>query len=1024
MKDSYELLEQIAGHKFITSMDFLSGYHQIPMAEHSKELTAFGVPGPEGGQYQFNVMPFGLKGAPATFQKFVDDVFRPFLGKFAVVYIDDLAIYSNTREEHLQHIKTILQTMRENQIYAKKKKCFFMQTEIPYLGHLVSEKGIRMDPEKIETIKEWPEIKSIKQLRAFLGLMGYYRKFMANFAHVASPLTSLLKKESMNEWKEEHEAAKQNLIKILTEAPLLQSLDYGKPFTVTTDASNIALGAVLSQGDKPVAFLSKSFTDAERNWGIYDKEFFAVVYALQKWQHYLQTSIPFTVITDNNAITAIKKQQVLQPKQARWIQFLGEFDLVIEHRPGKENKVADAISRRDIYGISTVDNLTWLDRIRQFSAKLPHQPWMTREDDLIYRINPKEGTKRLYIPGYKNFKKLILEEIHQGLGGGHMGYKKTLEKAARHFYWEKMPITVKKFVDSCDTCQRIKSSTQKPYGLLSPIPPPTDKFQTYSMDFIGPLPITKKGYNAILVIVNTFTKATALEPINLTFGAKEIAKIFFKRIISRQGVPLKIISDRDPRFTGIFWQEIFKMLGTQVALSTAFHPQSDGLTERTNRTLETILRATVKGTQDNWDDLLPMAEFAINDSINEATQSTPFELMYGTNPRKPLDLNLESLAPAALDFVKTMIDKISETRDHILRAQTSQKIQADKHRRDHTFQIGDKVMLSTKNLTLPSTHSRKLSPKWIGPFSIIARKHKNSFTLDLPDKYKFHPVFHVNLIKPYHDNNDSEFPDRHQEPPEPVIINDQEEHKVKAILKKCTWHGTTQYLVQWEGYPIEDSTWEPLDNLTNAKDLITKFNRKKTSHAVLIIQQRTESEVDVKVLGQNLHKEGDEAEWGPTTKKTPFLTPNMLFNTTPKHLSNTQEHAVDQLQEERTFESNLEREANIIRTYLIRKFVETVDMNGELLIGYESHTGYKYFYRHIPMQLVAVHTSICDCTQCTRFFEPAMELPKTQDTPLQETTPWKRQQCSPTSTRKPTPAYQPWSPQIPQWQSCSPAPSR
>jgi hypothetical protein len=277
--------------------------------------------------------------------------------------------------------------MRDNQIDAKRKKCYFMQNEIPYLGHLVSKDGIKMDPAKILTIQEWPKIVTIKQLRAFLGLMGYYRKFMAGYAQTAKPLTELLKNESMNEWGPEQDEARAKLIQTLTTAPLLQSPDYAKPFVVTTDASNVALGAVLSQINKPVAFLSKTFSGAELNWTIYDKELFAVIYALHKWEHYLHTKIPITIITDNNAVTAIQKQPTLAPKQARWIQYLEEFNYEIVHRPGTENKVADAISRRDIYGITIVENQHWMERVRQLSKKITIRPWMTQKDGLLYKDN-------------------------------------------------------------------------------------------------------------------------------------------------------------------------------------------------------------------------------------------------------------------------------------------------------------------------------------------------------------------------------------------------------------------------------------------------------------------------------------------------------------------------------------------------------------------------------------------------------------------------------------------------------------
>jgi hypothetical protein len=222
-----------------------------------------------------------------------------------------------------------------------------------------------------------------------------------------------------------------------------------------------------------------------------------------------------------------------------------------------------------------------------------------------------------------------------------------------------MPASVQHFVESCDNCQRARSSTQKPFGLLNPIPPPMNKFDVYSLDFIGPLPRTEKGFDGILVIIDMFTKAATLEPIIFTYGTIEITKIFFKRIISHQGLPIKIISDRDPRFSGEFWKNLFQMTGTEVALSTAYHPQSDGQTERANRTLEEILRKQISATQDNWDKLLPMAEFAINDSVSESTRFSPFQLMYGMHPRKPIDMITESKAPAADDFLKEMLTTIS-----------------------------------------------------------------------------------------------------------------------------------------------------------------------------------------------------------------------------------------------------------------------------------------------------------------------------------------------------------------------------
>jgi deoxyuridine 5'-triphosphate nucleotidohydrolase len=587
MKDVYELLELIAGHKYFSLIDLTDGYLHIPVAKECREMTAFSVPGPKGGQYQFTVMPFGLKGAPATFQQFVDDIFRPYLGEFAAVYIDDLAIFSDTREDHLKHLRIIFQTMRNNRVFAKAKKCYFMQSKVPYLGHYVSESGIETDPKKIEAMTKWPIISNIKQLRGFLGLTGYYRRFIKDYATIALPLTKLLKEEEEWKWTLDQESSKNTLIKTITNASILIPPDYNQPMVLTTDASKHALGAVLSQNSKPIAFLSKTFDSTQQKWSTYEQELFAVIYALKKWECYLKTSIPFKIITDNHAVSYIKNQTTLTSKQFKWISFLEEFNCSIEHRPGVENKVADGLSRKDVFGISIVENTNWLSKIKKLSKKVTLLPWMTRKNGLIYKDN------RIFIPGYRDIKTQILSEYHDQ--AGHFSFKKTRDLIMKNYFWPNMIKDIHLYTKSCDICQRTKSSTQSPYGLLQPIPPPTDKFQTYSMDFIGPLPQTPTGFNGILVIIDTFTKAIKLTPINFDYTAEDVALVFFNTIIRNFGIPQKIISDRDPRFTGFFWKELFKLTGTSLGLSTAFHPQSDGQTECTNRTLEEILRASING---------------------------------------------------------------------------------------------------------------------------------------------------------------------------------------------------------------------------------------------------------------------------------------------------------------------------------------------------------------------------------------------------------------------------------------------
>ena len=390
-----------------------------------------------------------------------------------------------------------------------------MQKKIPFLGHYVSEAGIETDPKKVETIKNWPQIDSVKKLRAFLGLAGYYRKFIKGYAQIALPLSNLLKSDVPFQWTQDQEEAKKALSEAITQSPILQKLDFTQPMTLTTDASDKALGAVLSQNDRPIAFLSKTFSQTECNWPIYEKEMFAVIYTLHKWEHWL-LGVDLTIITDNSALSHIQNQPKLVAKQARWIQFLEQFNYKMVHRPGAENKVADGISRQDIYGITIVDNQQWLERIRNLTEKIEKPTKMEEHNGLLYKNN------RLYIPGYQDVKMTIIQENHDGIAG-HLGYKKTLAKVTKSYYWEKMAPDIKKFVDTCEACQRSKGSTQKQFGTLNPIAPPSDKFEAYSMDFIGPLPKSKKGNNGILVIVDMFTKAVCLEPIKMIYDAQIIA---------------------------------------------------------------------------------------------------------------------------------------------------------------------------------------------------------------------------------------------------------------------------------------------------------------------------------------------------------------------------------------------------------------------------------------------------------------------------------------------------------------------
>jgi hypothetical protein len=342
-----DLLDQLHGATYFSKIDLQAGYHQIRVKQGDISKTAFRT---KYGHFEWTVMPFGLTNAPATFQTLMNSVLRPYLDKFVIVYLDDVLIYSRTLQEHLQHLRMVLTLLRKHKLYAKLSKCDFCQPQLPFLGHIITSNGIMMDPAKLDAVRQWPTPVTVTQLQSFLGLANYYRRFVKGFSLIAAPLTALCSPKLKDlPWAEEHQRAFQDLKQALVTAPVIHPPDLQQPFTVTTDASGFAVGAVLSQGEHPdlrtIAYESRKMSSAERNYPVHDKEMLAVMYALKKWRHYLKGS-HVTIITDHKSLEYFATQPNLSERQARWMGQLAEFDYTIVHRPGKTNVVADALSRR------------------------------------------------------------------------------------------------------------------------------------------------------------------------------------------------------------------------------------------------------------------------------------------------------------------------------------------------------------------------------------------------------------------------------------------------------------------------------------------------------------------------------------------------------------------------------------------------------------------------------------------------------------------------------------------------------
>ncbi|HVX00319.1 MAG TPA: reverse transcriptase domain-containing protein, partial [Candidatus Babeliaceae bacterium] len=590
-----ELFDRLKGAQYFSKLDLRSGYHQVRIHPDDIHKTAFRT---RYGHFEFLVLPFGLTNAPATFMHMMNSIFRPHLDKFIIVFLDDILIYSRTLKEHEQHVRQALDLLRRNRLVANEKKCSFFQESVTFLGHVVSGDGLSMEQDKVKAIQDWPAPINVSGVRSFLGLAGYYRKFVKNFSDIASPLSELLQKTPRFEWKEAQQNAFDILKRAISSAPILIAPDDTKPYVVNTDASGYAVGAALSQdqgrGLQPVAFMSKKMLPAERRYAVPEQELLAVICALKEWRHYLHGR-KFTVITDHQSLRYLSTQPQLSGRQARWVEFLQQFDFNTEYKPGKKNVVADALSRRHDLQINTLEvrgmemeiipSEELKQKIKEGYLKDEHCKAILRnprEFNNFYKVSNGLifGSRKLYIPTVNEIKGVLLHEAHDVPIGGHLGVARTVDLLSRNFFWPRLRQDVEKYVKSCLSCQSNKSNNQYEQGLARAIPIPPSRWDQVLLDFITGLPTTADGNNVILVITDKYSKMIHLKATVITISAPEVARIFFEEIVRHHGFPSSIISDRDPRFTSSFWRSLWELSGTKLAMSTAYHPRTDGQTER------------------------------------------------------------------------------------------------------------------------------------------------------------------------------------------------------------------------------------------------------------------------------------------------------------------------------------------------------------------------------------------------------------------------------------------------------------
>jgi RNase H-like domain found in reverse transcriptase/Integrase zinc binding domain/Reverse transcriptase (RNA-dependent DNA polymerase)/Chromo (CHRromatin Organisation MOdifier) domain len=822
------------------------------IAEDSIHKTAFTS---RWGLYEYLVMPFGLCNAPASFMRLMNEIFREFLDKTVIVYLDDVLIYSKTRKDHKRDLCEVLEILRKHKLYAKLSKCEFFKDRLKFLGHIISASGIQNDPDKVRIILECPKPTNITELRAFLGLVNFHRRFIKDMARITKSLTDLLRKENSFEWGSDQDKAFELIKEKLTSAPVLLPFDPSLPIEVHTDASDAAIGMVLlqrhSDGLHPVAFESRKLNTAEQKYPIHEKELAAIVHALASWHHYLAGQ-RFTVQTDHYSLKYFDTQPNLSKRQIRWMEKLQEYDFEIKYKPGTQNTLADALSRLgQKQSLAVAVGVTTPDFKQQLRRSLTADPYYVGIRDKWVRDIPMEnvifdgwgllyemgaGHPRLYVPDNVQLRALIMHECHNARVAGHMGIDKTLELVKRDYFWPGQERDVKEYVSTCEACQRNKASTTQPSGKLQPLPIPEQKWSTVTMDLTVGLPRTVRGHTAVVVFVDKFTKMVHYVATISNVDAPQLAQIFFDTVFRLHGLPAVIISDRDPKFTGQFWSQLFKLTGTKLAWSTAYHPQTDGQTERQMRTLKEALRSYVNTRHTNWDEHLVHLEFAYNNAIHKSTGYSPFYLNYGYHPRVPSTIPREELRFLNKDLTNFFEDweqDVAHAKSNLEKAQLSQKSLADESRGENlTFNIGDKVLLSTKNLKLKDIgQSQKLLPKFVGPFPIIKVVSPVNYTLQLPDEWnRIHPTFHVSLLKPFKESSD--FPTEQSNSPIPeledTLVPYQELGRILNRKVEYLPRGRprTMYYVHWKGLPSTEDSWQPLSALQPWRSLIKAYDAK------------------------------------------------------------------------------------------------------------------------------------------------------------------------------------------------------
>ena len=817
-KDSYPLprindsLDRLEGAKWFSTLDLSSGYWQIEMDGQDMEKTAFAT---ESGFFHFNVMPFGLCNAPATFERLMEQVLHGLQWEACLVYLDDIIVFGQTFEQEIQRLREVFQRMRDANLKLSPKKCTLFKKEVAFLGHVVSSEGVSTDPSKIAAVENWPRPTTVREVRSFAGLCSYYRRFVREFARIARPLHKLTEKGTRFEWTSECETAFNTLKMALTSSPILAFPQEAGTFILDTDASNDGVGAVLSQvqdgHERVVAYFSRALAKAERQYCVTRKELLALVAGVKHFHPYIYGS-EFLIRTDHAALRWLMGFKNPEGQIARWLELLGTYNFKVQHRPGKQHGNADGLSRRPcedcrhcerqevketppheeeentprIAAVTvdppTSENLSEftaaqrkdkiLKQVIEWNMKGKRPEWEEvspagprlkaywlqwdrldiRDGILMRRWENEKGdevTWQIVVPESK--KDEILKDLHDHKVAGHLGTTRTVKRIQERLYWTGYRRDVENWCKTCPVCGARKPPQQKPKAKMKQFNV-GEPMERIAIDIMGPLPVTQNGDKYIMVVADYFTKWTEAYAIP-DQTAETVAAVLVEEFICRFGTPVQIHTDQGRNFESNLFREVCRLLDIDKTRTTPFHPQSDGMVERFNRTLQAMLSKVVAPDQRDWDKWLPYVMMAYRSSTHVTTKYSPSEMMLGRNTRLPIDVLLPR-PPDADDEGKTYADQLRDkmekihdlARHNVKAASDRQKANYDKRAIIRPHKAGDMVWL--QNHATKKGLSPKLRQHWIGPYKILNKLS------DVTYRIKKEPigkpkVVHHNRLKPY-----------------------------------------------------------------------------------------------------------------------------------------------------------------------------------------------------------------------------------------------------------------------------------